>query len=108
MEIQQALNHYAGKSGLRLNCAQSVAAAFGEDPQAFASCGSGRAPEGWCGAAYAAAHLTGNPEAIRGAFHERAGAVTCQAIRRNRQLPCPGCVETAARLTKELKNGCEA
>lgn len=103
MEIQQALNHYTGKSGLRLNCAQSVAAAFGEDPQVFASCGSGHAPEGWCGAAYAAAKLTGNPLAISTAFHERAGAITCKDIRQNRRLPCPGCVETAAQLTKELQ-----
>ncbi|WP_005032490.1 hypothetical protein [Holophaga foetida] len=103
MEIQLALNNYTGKSGPRLNCAQSVAAAFGVDPQGFAAFGGGQAPEGWCGAAYAAAHLTGNPEAIRNAFQEKAGAITCKAIRQNRILPCPGCVETAAHLTKEFK-----
>lgn len=101
MEIQQALDNYTGQAGQRLNCAQAVAAAFGKDPQAFASCGGGQAPDGWCGAAYAAAHLTGNPEAIRSVFHQLAGAVTCKAIRQARQLPCPGCVETAARLAKE-------
>nr|WP_320132716.1 hypothetical protein [uncultured Holophaga sp.] len=103
MEIQRALDHYTGRSGMRLNCAQAVAAAFGHDPATFASCGRGQAPEGWCGAAFAAAHLSGNPSAIHDAFEKKAGAITCREIRQARLLPCAACVETAARLTKELQ-----
>jgi hypothetical protein len=107
MEVQRAKEHYQGKTGARLNCAQSIAAAFGEDTAPFAGSGSGRAPEGWCGAAYAAAEITGERARIEQTFLEAAGTVTCAGIRRSRAMSCLTCIETSARLvqqTRALKN----
>lgn len=84
------------------NCAQSIAAAFDADPAPFATHGSGRAPGGWCGAAYAAAQLSGNPDVVAARFQKAAGAVTCREIRQARALSCLGCVEMGAQLLKEL------
>jgi hypothetical protein len=104
MEVQIAKEHYLGKTGTRLNCAQSIAAAFGEDPAPFAPHGGGRAPEGWCGAAHAAAVLSGNREGIERTFLEAAGTVTCAGIRRSRAMSCLACIETSAQLVKESRS----
>ncbi len=103
MPIKKARNHYLGKEDCpRLNCAQSVLAGFGvtEDVIAeFALYGGGKAPEGWCGAAYAAAHILKNKQAVQDYFLEQAGAITCNEIRKLRKLSCIGCVEKAAEFT---------
>ena len=62
MPIEKAKKHYQGKDGfVKLNCAQSVAAAFQNTDtmnataiDRFAPHGGGRAPQGLCGAVYAA------------------------------------------------------
>lgn len=104
MEIQSAKDHYQGKSGARLNCAQSIAAAFGEDPAPFAAHGGGRAPGGWCGAAHAAAELSADREGIERTFLAAAGTVTCAGIRQSRTMSCLACIETSARLVKESRS----
>ena len=111
MPIEKAKKHYQGKDGhQKLNCAQSVVAAFRdthglteEDVGMFSAHGGGRAPEGLCGAVYAASYLTGDKEEeVRQSFVDQAGAITCHEIRTLRKLPCIGCVEHGARLVAEL------
>lgn len=101
MEIQKALDHFRNRHGMNYNCAQAVAAAFGADPAAFAAYGSGRAPEGWCGAAFVAAQLLGDTDAVESAFRREAGTPRCREILRTRALRCTGCVELGARLVQE-------
>jgi hypothetical protein len=105
-----AKNHFLGKEGLvKLNCAQSVAIAFKEKYslseetlEAFRSFGSGKAPEGLCGAYYAAKFLLEKNKAHKNADHleqyfiEQAGDIRCSRIRECRKLSCLGCVEKSA------------
>ncbi len=100
MSAKKASDHYLGRNGaVRLNCAQSVAAVFSSDTallNELASCGAGRAPNGWCGAAYAAARLTGNGALVEERYKAQAGSVHCGEIRKGRKLSCVGCVELGA------------
>lgn len=89
-----------------LNCAQAVLAAYqaatGRQvaPVAdFKPFGGGRAPEGECGALYAACRAA--PAAaghLRTAFAARAGATRCQPLKRELRFPCEACVALAAEL----------
>jgi hypothetical protein len=104
MEVTKALEHFRNKQGHNYNCAQAIAAAFDADPAHFSAHGSGRAPEGWCGAAYAAAELSRDTEAVKAVFMEAAGSVACREIRRSRAMSCAACVETSARLVQQSRN----
>ena len=89
---------------LRLNCAQSVAAMCGAEGRVdeFAEFGGGRAPEGLCGALYAALQLV--PEdrraVVRNAFALEAGAEKCVEIKRGTGTSCQMCVAIGAALVK--------
>jgi len=104
MEVQKARDLYLGKAGVRVNCAQAVAIAFGEDPAIFAACGRGQAPEGWCGAAHVAAHLTGNRAAIEDTFLETAGTIRCSELRSGRKLSCVACIEKSVQLVQQARS----
>ncbi len=88
------------------NCAQAVIAAHqavtgrqGTSVADFQLLGGGRAPDGECGALYAACHLA--PEAaeqLRNGFAARAGATGCRPLKRERRFPCTECVGLAAEL----------
>ena len=88
------------------NCAQAVAGGLEHDellPE-LASCGGGRAPGGVCGALHAAM-LIARPEragAIREKFVAELGSEKCAELKRVFAVPCAKCVETAARLAREL------
>ena len=88
------------------NCAQAVAAGAGrEDLVAeLASCGGGKAPDGLCGAVYAAMQLS--PEAcrenVRKKFVEFAGADTCFTLKMRNRTSCIRCVEKAAELVEKF------
>lgn len=101
MEAEKAKDYYTGKAGIRLNCAQAVAAAFDHDAAPYAACGGGRAPQGWCGAAYAAANLIQDPAAVETAFQQAAGTIRCSELRAQRHLSCLGCIELSATLVKD-------
>ena len=103
MEVAKALEHFRNTQGHNYNCAQAIAAAFDADPARFEAHGRGHAPEGWCGAAYAAAELLQDPEAVESAFLQAAGTVACREIRRSRAMSCAACVETSARLVQQFK-----
>lgn len=83
------------------NCAQTVCAAFDRDDmlEAMKACGGGRAPEGTCGALYAATLLA--PERageITAAFLSANGATRCRELKGEHRVPCQTCVATAASL----------
>ncbi|MDP3791334.1 MAG: C-GCAxxG-C-C family (seleno)protein [Candidatus Omnitrophota bacterium] len=109
MSVAKAKAYYTDRSGpKKLNCAQVVIAAFREKfdldentVHLFASFGSGRAPEGECGALYAAKFILDKnyqdkTEECRNIFMSKAGSIKCKEIRRLKKLSCIGCVETAA------------
>eukprot|EP00703_Trepomonas_sp_PC1_P005441 JAP91165.1 hypothetical protein TPC1_17297 [Trepomonas sp. PC1] len=92
----------------KLSCCQAVIAGVNgvEDPQIpdYAKFGAGKAPEGWCGAAYAAKLLRPDLEdAISKKFTEEAGAVQCKEIRKINKVPCTGCVKLACDLLEAAK-----
>ena len=83
------------------NCAQCVAKAFDADDSfvsELSAFGGGRAPEGLCGALYAAMQLADEADrpALRAAFREAAGAETCREIKGTCRTPCAECVRLAA------------
>jgi len=110
---EAALDHYKSRQG---NCAQSVALAWRDkqEPEAdhhdrLSGFGRGQAPEGTCGALYAARELVGkalgqaSKDKLTTLFKEKAGGYTaCRDIRKNRTLPCTECVALAAELLDQL------
>jgi len=106
MEKPDALEHFRGKA--RYNCAQAVLKAYasplglGEGCiERFSQFGGGRAPEGQCGALFAAKALVHEPAAkqkIEAEFLLAAGSKTCREIRKRRGFTCEQCVQTASDL----------
>lgn len=103
-----AVDHFKSRRG---NCAQAVAQAWKEkrDPasnhtERFTNSGSGRAPEGFCGALHAARELSGSAgNKLTEEFQKRAGGhIACRDIRKNRIMPCHDCVAIAAELLETL------
>lgn len=109
MLIRKAVSLFTGSGGNpRMNCAQAVAGAFrdkfdlsDEFIGELALSGSGKAPEGICGALYAAQVILDKldnskaDEALK-FFNEHAGSVYCAQIRKIRKISCVSCVEKAA------------
>lgn len=91
---------------LRLNCAQSVLYAYqqttgkeGIDLEQMKAFGGGRAPDGLCGALYAAcAAAPEKTAALRTRFCERNGSLLCAELRAARERSCSDCVAIAAEL----------
>lgn len=89
----------------RHNCAQAVMAGCGAPDRVaeMAACGGGRAPGGLCGALHAAMLIRPDrAEALRRAFGEAVGDVTCRGIKTGTGTPCAVCVATAERLLETL------
>ncbi len=88
------------------NCAQAVMAAHGgsqQDVEDCAFCGGGRAPDGLCGALYAAIQLHPEAEeAIKLRFATTCGALTCREIKMNAKTPCADCVANASAILDTL------
>jgi sulfur dioxygenase len=116
MSKEKAIAYYTDKNkGKKLNCAQSVIAAFRNKflldeniVELFASLGSGKAPEGECGAYYAVKYILGahrkeSIEKCRGIFLSKAGSIKCREIRQGKKLSCIGCVETASEFLEGIK-----
>ena len=92
----------------RYNCAQSVAAAAGAAPETvseLAAAGGGRAPEGCCGALFAALLLTPEEthDALKKEFQAAAGAMTCREIKQITHFPCTECVKLGDALRKKYE-----
>ena len=110
--MKQAALHVFRKPPERLNCAQSVRYAWREvsgdtvltvaDLKPF---GAGQAPDGLCGALYAACQLAPNrSEELKAAFAARLGSVHCKEIRAAKKHPCADCVAEAAELLSPVGN----
>ena len=99
----------------RLNCAQSVLHAwrevFGETALAVADlkpAGAGRAPDGLCGAVYAACLLAPDrAEELKAAFAAGVGSLCCKAIRAAKEHSCAECVAEAAELLAAARNNAD-
>lgn len=87
------------------NCAQTICAAFGREDllEPMQSCGGGKAPEGTCGALYAAMTLAGDKApALVEAFRSIHGACTCRDLKGGTpRVACQDCVKTAANLLEQ-------
>lgn len=87
------------------NCAQAVACgADREDLKVeLASCGGGKAPEGLCGALYAALLIAPaeKHEEIKREFAAKAGFQTCREIKTVSKFPCADCVAAASELLEK-------
>jgi Asp/Glu/hydantoin racemase len=116
VSIEKAKAYYLGNYGhKKLNCCQAVAAAFSdklliskETMDRFASYGGGKAPDGECGAVYAAKYIIknigkGSVEECNDIILAHAGAAKCREIRQLRKLPCIGCVEKMAEYIEKIK-----
>lgn len=104
MPIDKSKKYFHGKEGY--NCAQAIAAGFGDHLERLDSlisdlknCGGGKAKEGLCGALFAAEIIISDQEKatlIREKFLKEIGAITCREIKRETKTPCIKCIETAA------------
>ncbi|WP_321282287.1 C-GCAxxG-C-C family (seleno)protein [Marinifilum fragile] len=95
------------------NCAQAIFKAFQEEYQItnnqiveLAKYGNGKAPNGYCGAYYAALELIkDNPdlkEEFTRRFQEKSDYLTCFDIRFNYSMSCKNLVKLAANLLDEI------
>ncbi|MCF0212144.1 MAG: redox-active protein [Bacteroidales bacterium] len=90
------------------NCAQAVAYRWREkydDPnivEQMALCGGGRAPEGICGALYAAMQACpAQADSIKEKFAQQCGATTCRMLKTVCRTPCTQCVDVADSLVEQ-------
>ncbi|MBN2063823.1 MAG: C-GCAxxG-C-C family protein [Sedimentisphaerales bacterium] len=109
-----AVQYYHGKEGF--NCCQAVLKAYANSSnmtdeyieENFRKFGGGRAPEGRCGAVYAAeVLLKNNPEAIQDIldkFKQQAEHSDCRSIRKANKLSCRECVELVGELLADKIN----
>jgi Putative redox-active protein (C_GCAxxG_C_C). len=95
------------------NCAQAIFKAFQEEYQItnnqiveLAKYGNGKAPNGYCGAYYAALELIkDNPdlkEEFTRRFQEKSDHLTCFDIRFNYTMSCKNLVKLAANILDEI------
>lgn len=105
MSVNKAQNIFLGRDGYqRKNCAQAVISAFKDKytlnsdiAETFRHFGGGNAPEGMCGAYYAARYTLVNyyPDMLEDFekyFIALAGSVKCRQIRKYNKLSCLDCV----------------
>ena len=90
----------------KYNCAQAVlkffdghAAVSPEKIEVFKQFGGGRAPQGVCGAIFAAADILNDGkllDELKDTFKCEAGSHCCREIKDAGRLSCAGCVDLAA------------
>jgi hypothetical protein len=114
MSKEKAKAHFLGQSGYKkLNCGLAVIVAFKEKftlrdelVSEFAGYGGGKAPQGLCGAFYAAQVILGKqPDILKeceAIFLTLAGSTKCKDIRASRKLTCLGCVEKTAQCLEKV------
>ncbi len=88
----------------KYNCSQSVACGLGRDElfEELSSCGGGQAPDGLCGALFAAELVVPEKkEEIAAGFAEKLGSVHCKVLKRELNVPCEECVACAFSLAEK-------
>lgn len=116
MPVNKAKKHYLGQDGFnRMNCALSIAYGFKDELMleecflsSFKAYGSGRAPNGECGALFATKSLISiidkdKIQDFEKYFCELTGSVKCSEVRKNKKLSCVGCVEKSSEYLNNLK-----
>jgi len=119
MPVEKAKNHYLGLSEhKRMNCAQSVIVTFKkrynlEDAvvEEFKHFGGGKAPDGMCGAFYAAKYILqqfhiAKENEFEQYFIELSGSNKCREIRYAKKLSCLDCVEKSAEYLSKICINC--
>ncbi|PYG89070.1 broad specificity phosphatase PhoE [Ruminiclostridium sufflavum DSM 19573] len=115
--VEIAEDCFLGKEGCRrMNCAQAVICAFKEEFEIdekviedFRKMGGGNAPDGLCGAYYAASYVLHEKGAedkayeLENYFSEYAGSVKCKEIKEGRKLSCTGCVVRSSEFLAKLQ-----
>ncbi len=118
MPVSIATNHFLAKEGLeKKNCAQAILCAFQEEfqiPQglieSFKEYGGGRAPDGICGAVYAAEFILGiagvleDDSNVVSHIQNLAGSAKCKEIKSHKKLSCLGCVEQCTSYISDVLN----
>ena len=115
MRAKRAADHFKGLNGAkRLNCAQSVAGVFLDkglltenEFSGLASCGFGRAPNGYCGSLFASLTLmekidAGKIDGLKDEFMAYAGSLNCKEIRAARKATCLQTVVKSVELVERL------
>lgn len=119
MFVSIATKHFLGKDGTeKKNCAQAVLYAFQETldiPEgiisSFKAHGGGRAPEGMCGAVYAAEFVLGmagivdDGSNVVAHIEKLAGSSKCKEIKEGKRLSCLGCVEKSTAYLAQILHG---
>ncbi|MBP6370366.1 MAG: C-GCAxxG-C-C family protein [Paludibacteraceae bacterium] len=107
----KAVDYFHKKPAL-LNCAQAILTAWQKEYEIaentileFKQYGGGRAPEGACGALYAAEYLMKkhHQQSIYKEFSVYAGSIACKEIRKNGVVSCQKCVEIADELLQNAR-----
>lgn len=98
------------KAPQKHNCAQAIAnhwrELYAEDDtvERYAPYVGGHAPEGYCGALYAAMQACPcHADDIKRSFKARCGGVLCREIKGESRTPCEVCVDTADELVDKYK-----
>lgn len=110
MVVNKAASLFHGPE--KYNCCQAVLKAFEDihdiSEERVIECkafGGGRAPDGMCGALYAAHLLIEDQEVkdkVQEEFLKTAGSTRCREIKQLGTLDCKGCVMEAAKLVSKM------
>ena len=111
MTVKQASEYYHHPQ-YRYNCAQAIVCHYGGSEKEISemkALGSGRAPEGFCGALHGALYILKKHNLPRESgieiFSCNAGSPYCRQIRKQKKISCRQCVEIADQaLTAILKS----
>lgn len=99
--MNEALRYFAATPRIH-NCAQAIMAVHtNDDPasvQALANSGGGKAPDGMCGALYAAMLIAPKDQRdmLIQDFIKQAGSASCLEIKASHKTSCDDCVRIAA------------
>ncbi len=98
-----AIKHFIGKDGVeRYNCVQTVLNVFNEDQKhdldIYKYQGGGNAPDGLCGAVYAAKLIAQEKHTdVLAELEKILGHLTCRDLRANR-VSCLRCIEESVNI----------
>jgi hypothetical protein len=109
-KFEKASDYYH-HSEYRYNCAQAMVCHYGgseDEISEMKAMGSGRAPNGYCGALQGALFLLGKhsfpKDAYIKTFAQQAGSPFCRQIRKQKQISCRQCVEIADKTLSSFLN----
>lgn len=103
--------YYYHHPKFKFNCAQSIVYHYGgnsDEVALMSKMGTGKAPQGYCGALHGALFLLRNNKKIQEKiihdFAHLAGSPACQSIRKQKTTSCRQCVEIADKILKDYSH----